>query len=281
VVEVAVNVVLVMRGGVAVSAHERSSAPQELASSVADSVRSTGPGPAVVIDAPAQVPGAEVLAALISAALPGTGVVISGDRQLGWAAAALVARGPSETVHERGATRRWPATVSAVGLTLVALVAGVVLATAHRPAQPAQPPLTALVEGVVTLQVPADWSVRRITTGPGSARVQVISPADPDAVVHITQSRLVSSDLAATAVALRKAVDAEPPGTFVDFNPADSRAGRTVVSYREIRPGRDIVWTVLVDGDVRISIGCQNAAGRSIAVAAACDDAVRTAQRLR
>ena len=121
VVEVAVNVVLVMRGGVAVSAHERSSAPQELASSVADSVRSSGPGPAVVIDAPAQVPGAEVLAALISAALPGTGVVISGDRQLGWAAAALVARGRSETVHERGVTRRWPATVSAVGLTLAAL----------------------------------------------------------------------------------------------------------------------------------------------------------------
>jgi type VII secretion-associated protein (TIGR03931 family) len=75
-------------------------------------------------------------------------------------------------------------------------------------------------------------------------------------------------------------VDAHPPGIFVDFNPTDRRAGRPAVTYREIRPGRDILWTVLVDGDVRICIGCQNAAGRSIAVAAACDDAIRTAQRL-
>ena len=99
-------------------------------------------------------------------------------------------------------------------------------------------------------------------------------------MLHLTQSRVPVPDLAATAAALRAAIDAEPAGTFVDFDPAGQRAGRPAVIYREVRPGRDIDWTVVVDADVRISIGCQSAPGRAAAVAAACDDAVRTAQRL-
>ena len=112
------------------------------------------------------------------------------------------------------------------------------------------------------MQIPADWSVQRITGGPGSARVQVVSPVDPGAILHITQSRVPTADLAATADALRSAAEAQPPGVFVDFRPDDRRAGRPAVTYREVRPGHDIHWTVVVAGRVRISIGCQSTPGR-------------------
>ena len=81
---------------------------------------------------------------------------------------------------------------------------------------------------------------------------------DPGAILHITQSRVPTADLAATADALRSAAAAQPPGVFVDFRPDDRRAGRPAVTYREVRPGHDIRWTVVVAGRVRISIGCQS-----------------------
>lgn len=222
----------------------------------------------VVIDGPADVPGAAVLAGALTAALTRRGMRVHADR-------CIVA---AEPVESTGSAKVIPTRWVAAAAVMAALVAaGALIARPH--GQPRTPP-RALVEGRVTMQIPAGWTVDRVTDGPGSARAQVVSPEDPDAVVHLTQSRIAQPDLASTATALRVAIDAEPPGTFVDFDPAGHRAGRPAVTYREIRPGRDIVWTVLVDGDLRISIGCQNGIGRAEAITSACDDAIRTAQRL-
>lgn len=88
-VEVAAHVVLVVLDGVPVSAHERSSPPEVVAQRVADAVLTAGPGRSVVVDAPTQVPGADVLAARLGAALPGwesasAGTVNSVGRQRHW-----------------------------------------------------------------------------------------------------------------------------------------------------------------------------------------------------
>ena len=49
-------------------------------------------------------------------------------------------------------------------------------------------PTTFLVEGRVALTVPATWPTQRVIAGPGSARVQVTSPSDPEVALHVTQS---------------------------------------------------------------------------------------------
>jgi type VII secretion-associated protein (TIGR03931 family) len=139
--------------------------------------------------------------------------------------------------------------------------------------------MTALVEGHVTMQIPADWAVRRITTGPGSARVEAMSPQDAEAALHLTQAAVPDDSLATAAATLRRAMDAEPVGIFVDFHPADERAGRPAITYREIRPGHEIRWAVVLDGKVRIGIGCQSGAA-SADLTAACDEAVRSAHEI-
>jgi len=48
---------------------------------------------------------------------------------------------------------------------------------------------------------------------------------------------------------------------FVDFNADDRRGDQPAVTYREMREGHDIRWTVFLDHRVRISIGCQSARG--------------------
>jgi len=139
-------------------------------------------------------------------------------------------------------------------------------------------PMTLLVEGRVGVLVPAQWVVQRVTSGPGSARVQVVSPTDAGVAVHVTQSSLPphqSRD--ALAESLRSALDHEPDGVFVDFNPADRRAGQLVVTYREVRAGHHIAWVVLFDESLRIAIGCQSAPGHDEAVREACDQAIRSA----
>jgi type VII secretion-associated protein (TIGR03931 family) len=98
--------------------------------------------------------------------------------------------------------------------------------------------------------------------------------------LHVTQSRVALPSLDATAEFLKKAIDAAPAGVFVDFNPADRRADRLAVTYREVRSGHDIRWTVWVDKAVRISIGCQSRPGHDEAVARECEVAVRSARAL-
>ncbi|MFZ0834954.1 MAG: type VII secretion-associated protein, partial [Mycobacterium sp.] len=138
---------------------------------------------------------------------------------------------------------------------------------------------TLLVEGRVVVEVPATWTARRITAGPGSARVQVNSPGDPHAALHVTQSPVPRGEtLQHTAEALGRAMLDEPPGVFVDLNPADRAGERQAVTYREVRDGHDIRWTVLLDGAVRISIGCQSARGAEETVRAACERAVASAR---
>jgi type VII secretion-associated protein (TIGR03931 family) len=134
------------------------------------------------------------------------------------------------------------------------------------------------VEGRVGVMVPAQWVVQRVTSGPGSARVQVVSPTDADTAVHVTQSSLTPHrSHEQVAESLRSALRDEPDGVFVDFNPSDRRAGQPVVTYREIRADHHIAWVVLVDKSLRIAIGCQSAPGQEEAVREVCDQAIRTA----
>jgi type VII secretion-associated protein (TIGR03931 family) len=138
--------------------------------------------------------------------------------------------------------------------------------------------MTLLVEGRVGVMVPAQWVVERVTAGPGSARVQVVSPTDTDAAVHITQSPLAPhSSHEAEVESLRSMLSQQPNGVFVDFNPSDRRADQAVATYREVRTDHHVAWAVLIDKSMRIAIGCQSAPGHEAAVRDACDKAIRSA----
>lgn len=273
VVEIAPHLVLTLDAGHPVGAERRSAAPGLVAEAVTRHVAGSS---SVWVDAPAAVPGAAELAAMIVEGLhtAGTSARIADVRQLRKATTELVV--PSD---DAPVARRWrtPTAAAAVAVLLGGIAAAVLWVP--RAAHPG-PPTTALVEGRVTTRIPADWVVRRVTIGPGSARVEVASPHHAGALLHVTQARVPTDDLAATAAALRTALDAQPPGVFVDFNPSGRRAGRAAVTYREVRSGHDITWTVVVDGGVRIGIGCQAASGRRADIDTVCDEAVRTARAI-
>jgi len=146
--------------------------------------------------------------------------------------------------------------------------------------EPAAPEPTALVEGRVVVRVPPDWTIQRITGGPGSRRVQVNSPSQPGVALHITQSYAPGTTLADAADLIGRAIAGQPAGVFVDLRAADNVAGRSAVTYQEVRPGRVIRWTVLPAGAVRIGIGCQSPPAGEDAVRAACAEAVRSARAL-
>jgi type VII secretion-associated protein (TIGR03931 family) len=235
----------------------------------------------VVIDAPRTVRGAAELSALLAQRDFGGMVVWQvDDIEMRKLAAGLI----SVESHNRHAGmrhvggRRWKLTVV---VAIVSVVVGVG-ALLHDPVPPAGVPAstTYVVEGHVALEVPARWPVRRVVAGPGSARLQIASPSDPEVALHVTQSRVAVESLDATAEFLRGAIDAAPPGVFVDFNPAARFDRRSVVTYREVRPTHDVRWTVWVDKAVRISIGCQSRRGHDDPVRQECDLAVRTARAL-
>ena len=248
---------------------------------VADAVacRAGADGGAVHIDAPLGVPGAEVLGSLIARRLQSAGRTVRrlADHEL-CTAATRSARSAPAAVPPPGPVRRRrvPAAAAATAAVVMTTIAVGGVLTARQTGTSA----TDLVEGRVAVRIPADWSVQRITGGPGSARVQVVSPEDPGVILHITQSRVPTADLAATADTLRSAVEVQPPGVFVDFNPDDRRAGRPAVTYREVRPGHDIHWAVVVAGRMRISIGCQSAPGQAEHIEAACEQAIRSAREI-
>ncbi len=98
--------------------------------------------------------------------------------------------------------------------------------------------------------------------------------------MHITQSPVPGETLRDTAERIKRAIDAERAGVFVDFNPSGSSADRAAVTYREVRPGHHVRWTVLLDGAVRISVGCQSRPGDEDAVRAVCEQAVRSAHAI-
>ncbi|BBZ45743.1 type VII secretion-associated protein [Mycobacterium parmense] len=247
-----------------------------------------GMEPAVVlIDAPGAVDGAATLARLIAGAARAAGrtVVEVDDVQLPRLARSSPPAASAAPRPPPGGRRRVRA-VAGLGAAAAALVAGVpAVATVERhaaiPVTRAEiSQTTFLVEGRVAVVVPAGWPTQRLTGGPGSARVQVTSPSDPEVALHVTQSPVSGETPGDSAQRLRRAIDAEPAGVFVDFNPTGVSAGRSGVTYREVRTGHHVRWTVLLDGPVRISIGCQSRPGGEDAIRAVCEQAVRSAHAI-
>jgi type VII secretion-associated protein (TIGR03931 family) len=288
---------LVAIGGVEVVAVPRLTEPNPVADEVARVIAGMAPG-TVLIDGPRTVPGAPALAASIADAVRGGGhkvLRVDDTRLPGLArlAGAAASPQPSEPqapvvrVRRRGRTL---AGLAAAGVVLAVLGPTVpsgptVAAGSRHGAAPAAPvvfaPTAFLVEGRVALTVPASWPTQQVVAGPGSARVQVTSPSDPEVALHVTQSSVVGETLSSTAERLKQAITAQPDGVFVDFNPSGSSAGRPAVTYLEVRATHRVWWTVLLDGlpksQVQISVGCQSRPGGEDAVRDACDQAVRSA----
>lgn len=242
------------------------------------------PADRVVIDAP--VPGASTIAASIADAARANGqaVVRVDDARLVRLARSTGSGDEPTAARERGGRARSRGrALSGLGAATIVLAAAAPAAMSagrHGVVSPppvAAPPTTFLVEGRVAVTVPADWPTHRVLAGPGSARVQITSPADPEVALHVTQSPAAGETLGGAAERLKRAIGAEPAGVFVDFNPAGTSAGRPAVTYREVRPGHQVRWTVLLDGPVRISLGCQSRPGGEDAVRAVCERAVRSA----
>ena len=247
-------------------------------------VAAVGSPEGVMVDAPESVFGAGLLASSISDRLRANGVPvrIADD---GWVRRAAVAQRSHVSarpvqVPNRVSSwlrdRKMLAVLGGVASTLM-LCGGV--AAVHDGSSDLRDdmPTTLLVEGRIGLMVPATWTAQRITSGPGSARVQVVSPTERDVALHITQSVLAQPSSLAKAADTLLALAESADGAFVDFNPSDRRAGRDAVTYREIRPERNIAWTVVIDGTVRIAIGCQSPPRREHLVLMACDRAIRSA----
>jgi len=294
VVEIGERLVAVVGAGI--QAVPRRPEPHLVAKDVADVIAgmTRGVWPVVLIDTPSTVAGATALAAAIAGAVRDTArKVLQIDdvrvSDLARLPEAIPSPGPpSPEPSEPSAMRGVPIrsrgrTLASVGAAAVVLAVLVLAVPAPEPARRhdavpvAQAPSTYLVEGRVALTVPANWPTLRVLGGPGSARVQVTSPSDPEVALHVTQSAIVGETLTRAAERLKEAVDAEPAGVFVDFDPAGSSAGRPAVTYREVRVAHQVRWTVLLDGAVRISIGCQSRPGGEDAVRDVCDRAVRSA----
>lgn len=238
----------------------------------------------VLLDAPVGVLGAPLLASMIADRMRATGVptrIADDDRVLrGAAAMRSRCQAADVAVRRSGIFRDRRALAVLSGMVTVVLLCGG-FAAAHNSGSDrvvSDMPVTLLVEGRIAVMVPATWTAQRITSGPGSARIQVVSPTDGDIALHITQSAVSHpSSLAATADSLLAALTEATDGAFVEFNPSDRRAGRDAVTYREVRPQHDVAWTVLIDGTARIAVGCQSAPGREHLVREACDRAIRSA----
>ncbi len=199
---------------------------------------------------------------------------------------ALGESGAESPAHRPGprrpARRIRPVAVAPGLIVLVVLIVlfglGVLVAQPRPAADHVAPLSTVLTEGRIEVRIPAHWTVERIIGGPGSRRVRVSWPADPAVALHITQSYAPETTLAESAGVLARAIAGRPAGVFVDFRADDAVAGRPVVTYREVRPGRVIRWAVLPAGATRIGIGCQSRPESEAAVRAACDEAVRSAR---
>jgi type VII secretion-associated protein (TIGR03931 family) len=284
IVEIATDVVIVTVFGKIVAVVPRQGEPVADAEAVAAAV---GAPAAVLVDAPESVFGAGLLGSSVCDRLRGVGVPvrIADDGWILRAGAAQRSRIHAQSAVSTGGAgwrrhRKTLAVLVGVASTVV-LCGGVAAVHDNSSDRVGDMPMTLLVEGRIGLMVPATWTAQRITSGPGSARVQVVSPTDGDVALHITQSVLAQpSNLAKTADTLLAALAQSADGAFVDFNPSDRRADRDAVTYREIRPERNIAWAVVVDGTARIAIGCQSRPRREHLVREACDRAIRSAHAI-
>ena len=277
VVEIAPDFVVVSQDGGVVTAEPRLGEATAIARSLAGVI---GSATTVSVDAPVGVAGAVELARAIAAHLSAEHVAVTTvhqDRVL----AAVRDRRPTRANSPRPRRReRRVAAPAAVVVSAALLSVGLSLSPVTDEPDRTSIPMTLLVEGRVALKVPALWTVRRITSGPGSARVQVMAPDDSTGVL-MTQSQVREGEtLTATSATLRSALDDEQPGIFSQFDPDDRRAGRPAATYREVRDGRQIDWAVFVDDTVRIAIGCQSAPGIEHAVRDVCEEAIRSAHAL-
>ncbi|OIN79747.1 type VII secretion-associated protein [Mycobacterium malmoense] len=287
VVEIAERLVVIT--GAEVVAIPRGAEPQPVAEEVATAVAAmTRDATAVVlVDAPGAVAGAPALASSVAGAVRGGGrtAIEIGDARLPRLARSALPAPDGPSPPRAGRARMLTGAAGAGVVLAVSSLAVSAVPTGGRHgesplAQVQAAPTTFLVEGRVALTVPANWPTQRVVAGPGSARVQVTSPSDPEVALHVTQSPVAGETLSGTAERLKHAIDAEPAGVFVDFNPSGTSGGRPAVTYREVRAGHHVRWTVLLDGPVRISVGCQSRPGGEEAVRDACEQAVRSAHAI-
>lgn len=225
--------------------------------------------PCVIVDVPSGIVGAGQLAAEWAGSLRagGADITVLGCADL---------RGGTEaSAPVRG--RQPKLLASAAAALVIVLVALAVLTGPRSPAPRAAATAesTWVVEGRVSTQVPVGWTVDRVTSGTGSARLRITAP-DHRGSIHLTQTPVPTRpSLAQSARILRTAAAGLRAGIIVDFNDAATVSGRPAVTYREIRAGEAVQWTVLLDDTVRIAIGCQGPG-----VADACDTAIRSARRI-
>lgn len=274
VVEIADALVAVTGAGTA--AEPRIGAPEDVAEAVARRLCDQG---AVVIDAPVSVGGAASLAAMIAERLPGACRIVD-ELPVSPPPVRRVPKRPGPAPVGR---RSWLPPAAAAAALGIIVPGGVALGLRVHHAAPPAASMTYLVEGRVAVQVPTGWPVHRVTAGPGTARVEITSPADPRLVLHLNQAPAVGDTLAAVAEPLQRGLhraENETPGVFVGFDPAGISAGRPAITYREVRDGREVDWVVLVEGTVRIGIGCQRPPGVDGALRAVCEQAVRSAHAL-
>ena len=249
--------------------------------SIAAAAAEVGRSGDVLLDAPAAIPGSAQTAEQLRVALAARGrsardvdVAALADaapsrRRVGGPVAALVA-----------ASLVLAALVLPDGRELVLPDGRERVATPRPEVGAPDPAAVSLVEGRIVVAVPLHWHVERVRSGSGSRRVQVGSPVDPDIALHITASYAPDSTLAQAAEVLGDAVADQTPGVFVGFRPAVEVAGRPAVTYREVRVGRVVDWSVVLSGSTRIGIGCQSAPDRTEVVRAVCEQAIRTAREL-
>ncbi len=143
------------------------------------------------------------------------------------------------------------------------------------------PAMQTVVEGRIAVQVPAGWTVTRVTGGPGSRRLRAAAPADPDLALHFTQSYAPESTLDRAGDVLRRVIADQPTGVFVDLRVDGRVGGRPAVTYREIRTGRIVDWSVVLVGSTLIGVGCQSPPQRAEAVSAVCRQAVAAVSESR
>ncbi len=274
IVEIAPDFVIVGSGGAVVAAKPRRADPARVAAAVAEAVTDR----AVVVDAPAGLAGARALGSVIAQSLrdKGCGVtVVDPDWLLSTAQRATPTRQP------RRDARRGARVAAAAAGSLSLIGAGWTMWPDQAQPTTAEVPAAVLVEDGVAVDIPANWRIRRVLDGPGSARIEVASESDPHAVLHITRSRVPRQQtLAVAADVLRVALQSQPAGVFVDFRADGHRAGRSVISYREVRAQHHIAWLVLLDRGLRIAVGCQSAPDDDQAIREPCDRAVRSARAM-
>jgi len=278
VVEIAPDFVVACRSGRVVMAERRLGEPTDVVEAVVDGV---GVDSAVFVDAPIGVGDGPSLASAVAGRLRALGRAVTTVHQDHVLTATRDQ--PRSWMRQRGSpARRGPkvevlaAGVVAAGLSCVGLASSF----GGHDSDTTATPMNLLVEGHVAVAVPAHWTMRRVTAGPGSARLEVTAPDNATAVL-VTQSRVHKGErLVEIAGMLRNALDGQQDGIFSQFNPDGRRADRPAATYREVREGRQIDWTVFVDDTVRIAVGCQSASGTEQAAHDICDEAIRSAHAI-